>query len=41
MFDLRAAISAVTGAEVVRTTDSMQAANLTRFSVRASLGIEL
>lgn len=39
--DLRAAISVVTGAQIVTVTDTMESANMNRFSLRASLGIEL
>jgi hypothetical protein len=39
-FDLRAAISVVTGAQIVSTPE-MDSANLNRFSLRASVGVEL
>ncbi len=40
VFDLRAAISVVTGAQIV-TDETMESANLNRFSLRASVGVEL
>lgn len=39
--DLRAAVSVETGAQIVSEMDSMDNANLNRFSLRASLGAEL
>ena len=40
VIDVRAAISVVTGAQIV-TAPSMESANLNRFSLRASVGVEL
>jgi hypothetical protein len=40
VFDVRAAISVVTGAQIV-TDETMESANLNRFSLRASVGVEL
>ncbi len=41
VIDLRAALSVVTGADVVEVMETMENANMNRFSVRASVGIEL
>jgi hypothetical protein len=41
VIDVRGAISVVTGAQIVEVMETMDDANMNRFSVRASVGVEL